>query len=68
MLMEIVPKTDRNLVYGQLTKAYRKGLRISDREEFSMEKRDIVELTEVEIAAVAGGKVTEGQTGIRGLD
>ena len=33
-----------------------------------MEKRDIVELTEVEIAAVAGGKTTEGQTGIRGLD
>ena len=34
-----------------------------------MDKRDIVELTEAEIAAVAGGsKITEGQTGIRGLD
>ena len=43
------------------------GLRISDREEFSMEKHDIVELTEAEITAVAGGaKNTEGQTGIRG--
>ena len=31
-----------------------------------MEKRDIVELTEAEIAAVAGGRVTEAQTGIRG--
>ena len=32
-----------------------------------MEKRDIVELTEAEIAAVAGGtKGTEAQTGIRG--
>ena len=31
-----------------------------------MDKRDVVELTEAEIAAVAGGKTTEGQTGIRG--
>jgi hypothetical protein len=32
-----------------------------------MEKRDIVELTEAEIAAVAGGhKQTEGSTGIKG--
>jgi hypothetical protein len=32
-----------------------------------MEKRDIVELTEAEIAAVAGGsKGTDAQTGIRG--
>lgn len=32
-----------------------------------MEKRDIVELTEAEIAAVAGGsRVTEATTGIRG--
>lgn len=32
-----------------------------------MEKRDIVELTDAEIAAVAGGaKGTEAQTGIRG--
>lgn len=31
-----------------------------------MEKRDIVELTEAEVAAVAGGTRTEGQTGIRG--
>jgi hypothetical protein len=34
-----------------------------------MEKRDMVELTEAEIAAVAGGsKTTEGNTGIRGID
>ena len=32
-----------------------------------MEKRDIVELTDAEIAAVAGGaRGTEAQTGIRG--
>ena len=32
-----------------------------------MEKRDIVELTEAEIAAVAGGtRTTEATTGIRG--
>ena len=32
-----------------------------------MEKRDIVELTEAEIASVAGGsRGTEAQTGIRG--
>lgn len=32
-----------------------------------MEKRDIVELTEAEIAAVAGGaRNTEGNAGIRG--
>jgi hypothetical protein len=34
-----------------------------------MEKRDIVELTDAEIAAVAGGsKGTEATTGIRGID
>lgn len=34
-----------------------------------MEKRDIVELTEAEIAAVAGGgRGTDAQTGIRGID
>jgi hypothetical protein len=34
-----------------------------------MEKRDIVELTEAEIAVVAGGaKGTEQSTGIRGID
>lgn len=34
-----------------------------------MEKRDIVELTETEIEAVAGGsRGTDAQTGIRGID
>ena len=34
-----------------------------------MEKRDIVELTDAEIAAVAGGaKGTEQTTGVRGID
>lgn len=34
-----------------------------------MEKRDIVELTDAEIAAVAGGaRGTDAQTGIRGID
>jgi len=34
-----------------------------------MEKRDIVELTDAEIAVVAGGtRGTEGNTGIRGID
>jgi hypothetical protein len=34
-----------------------------------MEKRDMIELTEAEIAAVAGGaRGTDAQTGIRGID
>jgi hypothetical protein len=34
-----------------------------------MEKRDMIELTEAEIAAVAGGgRGTDAQTGIRGVD
>ena len=34
-----------------------------------MEKRDMIELTEAEIAAVAGGaRGTEHSTGIRGID
>jgi hypothetical protein len=67
--LESLRKRIENRFTLRLRRRNRQSSERSDREELPMEKRDIVELTEAEIAAVAGGgRGTDAQTGIRGID